>query len=73
MNMKALSIACSVILSAMLLPVASSADTGKSVEPFDPGLKVFGKTYSQWAEAWTDWAYSYPIATSPIVDEDGAY
>ena len=70
--MKTSRLAC-LVASVMLLPAASWAGGGRSVEPFDPGLKVFGKTYSEWAEAWTDWAYSYPFATSPILDEDGSY
>ena len=43
--MKTFRLAC-LVASVMLLPTASWAGGGRSVEPFDPGLKVFGKTYS---------------------------
>jgi hypothetical protein len=59
------------VFSTVLLSVAMTAE-GANTMPYDPGLKVFGNTYSEWAEAWTDWAYSYPFETSPITDETGA-
>jgi hypothetical protein len=67
-----MSVISSFVATLMLFSQLAIAASGGGAQPFDPGEKVYGKTYSEWAEAWTDWAYSYPLDTSPILDETGA-
>jgi hypothetical protein len=38
---------------------------------FSPNENPYGKTYSDWAADWWQWALSQPIATNPLVDTTG--
>jgi hypothetical protein len=72
-------IANSVILIAVILgiviPPSSSLATGQYKGFFivDPDKKVFLKSYSDWADKWTKWAFQIPTATNPILDVTGEY
>jgi hypothetical protein len=56
--------------SMLLIPTIAAAG-GKPVIVFPVNSKPFGKTYSQWSDAWWQWAYSVPAATNPLFDETG--
>lgn len=61
-----------VILS---LGAASSTLAGGHDEDrpgiFPPQSHPYGKTYSQWAAAWWQWAFSIPAPIHPILDQTG--
>jgi len=63
-----------VILGIIILPCSSLA-TGQYKGFFivDPDQKVFLKSYSDWADKWTQWAFQFPTETNPILDETGKY
>jgi hypothetical protein len=50
---------------------------GAGAPQFPPGqnaqLKVYGKTYGEWAAEWQKWAYAGTAAQNAITDPDGRY
>lgn len=36
-----------------------------------PGFKAYGKSYSEWAARWWQWAWSIPKPVNPMLDLDG--
>jgi hypothetical protein len=59
------------LFTAGLLVMPSLASAGKSVVVFPVNSEPYGKTYSEWSDAWWQWAYSIPAATNPLFDETG--
>jgi hypothetical protein len=55
---------CVVLVFGVLASVAAGA-----VAP--PRAHPYGKTYAEWAGAWTRWAVEMPAASSPFVDTAG--
>lgn len=63
------------VILGIVLPPSSSLATGQYKGFFivDPDKKVFLKSYSDWADRWTKWAFQFPTETNPILDETGEY
>ena len=66
-------IALTAVLGCLLLQTPSALANGN----LNPGIAPansdpHGKSYSQWAAAWWQWALSIPVAQNPLADETGA-
>lgn len=64
----------SVYVAALLLAGATAQARDEKVRVFPPGSLPYGKSYSQWAAAWWQWAYSFPAGenSNPVQDPTGA-
>jgi hypothetical protein len=51
-------------------PLAAGHPEGPRV--LDPSAKAFGKTFHEWAAAWSNWVYQFPADQFPIQDQSGA-
>ena len=65
--------------AAITLGVAFTHASARADEPMhrlriaEPGSKIFGKSYNEWTEEWSNWAFQFPAARSPILDPDGRF
>jgi len=44
------------------------------IQPLDPAVAHYGKTYAEWAAAWTQWVYQWPVTAEcldPVADSTG--
>jgi hypothetical protein len=55
-----------VVLSPCVVPAAAGQ---QNVLP--PPSSIYGHSYQEWAAAWWQWALTQPVATNPVLDEDG--
>jgi len=66
-----------LIAASLALGAASSASAGQGNQGnsgiLPPQSHPFGKSYSQWAAAWWQWAYSIPADQNPITDTTGEF
>ncbi|MFL6197013.1 MAG: hypothetical protein ACJ75H_22700, partial [Thermoanaerobaculia bacterium] len=53
-----------------LMAVAASAADNRIVSP---DQNLFGKSYAQLANEWTNWFVTEPLATHPALDPDGRF
>lgn len=62
------------ILALVALLVASGPAAAKSDRPdiVDPKGKTYGKTYEDWAGAWSQWVLEHPATNHPLLDQTGA-
>ena len=59
-------------VTGLLLAAATSAHAqGNRI--VQPGQQLFGKSYNQLIEKWTNWFVTEPIATHPAFDPDGRF
>ena len=60
-----------VLALAVVAPVSAQTQT---LNPgvFDPGSKIYGKTYGEWSARWWQWVASIPSGSNPLPDETGA-
>ncbi len=58
-------------VALLLVPYLASAG-GKPIVVFPVNSVPYGKTYSEWSDAWWQWAYSIPQPDNPLFDETGA-
>ena len=49
--------------------LSASCWAGEDGEVLDPTTKHYGKTYSELAGDWWNWAVQFPLATSPFSEE----
>jgi hypothetical protein len=64
-------LAFSIALAFGAVSASAAAPANPSV--FPPQSHPFGQSYSQWAAAWWQWAYSIPTAQNPITDTTGEF
>lgn len=57
------------VVLAATTPASATAD-GVAIVP--PGRTLFGKSYNQLGDEWTNWVLREPLATNPATDNDGA-
>lgn len=60
-----------VAMIGLLVAAAASAHPGNKV--VQPGEELFGKSYNELVEKWTNWFVAEPIATHPAFDPDGRF
>jgi hypothetical protein len=60
------------VLGVFVAPIEANAG-GKPVVVVPVDAKPYGKTYSQWSDAWWQWAFGNPVPTNPLFDETGEY
>lgn len=69
--MKASEFFRSAAMAFVVALTSSVAQAAPTVLP--PHANAYGMGYDELATGWTEWAMSIPLATSPILDEDGSY
>jgi hypothetical protein len=59
----------------MLTPVwaGDDGDNGDKIVVVAPDQTLYGKSYSELAGEWWNWADAEPPDTSPVLDEDGSF
>jgi hypothetical protein len=62
-------------LSLLAMGASNSAVAGANPNPgiAPPGSHPYGKSYSEWAAAWWQWALSFPTAVNPLLDTTGQF
>lgn len=60
-----------MVLGLMVGAAAWADDHGSRV--VQPGGELFGKTYNELVDEWTNWFIKEPIATNPAFDPDGRF
>ncbi|HEY5911759.1 MAG TPA: hypothetical protein VJA21_14250 [Verrucomicrobiae bacterium] len=63
----------SVAVGALCCLCLSAAAQNVNPRVLPPGANAFGRTYSEWAASWWQWAFSIPADISPLNDTTGAY
>lgn len=58
---------------AVVAADASASAEANDIKPVEPFTKVLGKSLGDWAGVWTQWAYSFPSARSPFLDQTGEF
>ena len=59
------------LLLTALVAITCIAAGRASAAILPPNSKPYGKTYSQWAKAWWQWAVSIPADVNPLLDATG--
>src|SRR3954447_15498565 len=65
----------SIVVACLLAVTASPAWSGakkpdKDPAVFPPDSKPYGKSYSEWAAAFWQWAFALPVEGHPFLDTD---
>jgi hypothetical protein len=63
-----------VLTVVFLSACGHRAQSAAAVQPLDPTVAHFGKTYAEWAAAWVKWVYEWPVTAEcrdPIADPTG--
>ncbi len=69
-GLQLLALATALGLLAMGTPILSAdANLNPGIAPINS--KPYGKSYSQWAAAWWQWAFSIPAGVNPLLDSGG--
>jgi hypothetical protein len=66
------SVALAGLLCAGMVAESSRTTADDTLPVASPGSVVFGRSYSQWAAAWWQWALSAPVSVNPVLDTTGA-
>jgi hypothetical protein len=61
------------LISLAALPQGGGAQPGNQGNPgvLPAASHPFGKSYGEWADAWVQWAYSFPLSHGPVSDLTG--
>lgn len=59
--------------SASTTGVDEAAQRFQNDHVVTPSTSVLGNALAEWGARWWKWAYSFPCASSPLLDETGAY
>jgi len=60
-----------IAISLCLVPVLAAPNPNPAVAPINS--RSYGKSYSEWAQAWWTWVLSIPAAQNPATDETGEF
>lgn len=66
----------SLVVTGLLMGAAVSAHAqalAQASKIVQPGQQIFGKSYNQLIEKWTNWFVTEPLATHPAFDPDGRF
>ena len=63
-------VAVAILAALSTSPAQAKHDPNPAV--FPPDAKMYGKTYSQWADSWWQWVDGIPKSASPLIDPTGA-
>jgi hypothetical protein len=63
-----------LVLAMSALACGGGTSRPAASQPLDPGVAHYGKTYDQWAAAWVQWVYQWPVnadCSNPMDDPTG--
>jgi hypothetical protein len=72
---RALLSVAALLLATMAMPVPHAGAGERTRAPdgvVAPDERLFGKSYSDLVDAWSNWAWREPAATNPVLDPDGS-
>ena len=61
------------VLGLMIAATASADDLRNRRKIVEPGEELFGLSYNELVDRWTNWFITEPIATHPAFDPDGRF